>query len=46
MFERVLNTPLQLKQFHALQLKTREHTYAIDYHYQPVQRFFSENAVT
>ena len=39
MFERVLNTPMQLYQFHALQLKKREDK---PYQCQSVQRFFSE----
>ena len=39
MFDRVLNTPLQLYQLHALQLKKREDK---PYQYQSVQRFFSE----
>ena len=39
MFERVLNTPMQLYQFHALQLRKRENK---PHQYQSVQRFFSE----
>ena len=41
MFERVLNIPMQLYQFHALQIKTREDK---PYQYQSVQRFFSKYA--
>ena len=43
MSERVLNTPVQLYQFYAMQLKKREDK---PYHYQSVQRFFSGNALT
>ena len=42
MFERVLNTPLQLCLFHALLLKKREDK---PYQHQSVQIFFSENTL-
>ena len=42
MFERVLNTPLQLYLFHALLLKKREDK---PYQYQSVQILFSENTL-
>ena len=41
-FERVLNTPLQLYLFNALLLKKREDK---PYQYQSVQIFFSENTL-
>ena len=40
MFERVLNTLLQLHLFHALLLKEREDK---PYQYKSVETFFSEN---
>ena len=40
MFERVLNTPLQLYLFHAFQLKKCEDK---AYQYKSVQRFFREH---
>ena len=39
MFERVLNTSLQLHLFHALFIKKREDK---PHQYQSIQRFFSE----
>ena len=43
MFEKVLNTPLQLYLFHALLLKKKREDKP--YHYQSVQTFFSENTL-